>query len=128
MSEQDGFRRSAAQLGLLLLAIAGAVAVLVTGKGPKDVLEQRRAALPQSKDECVSASGEWRQTTFGGEYCSLSLKDAGKPCDEIQDCQGVCLAASSMHNPFPHNACSSELVLFGCFAEYNHGVEQICRD
>jgi hypothetical protein len=128
MNEQDGFRRSALQLGLLLLAVSGALAVLMTGKGPEDILKQRRAALPVTESECSNKGGAWKRTPFGGEYCSMQLEDAGTVCEDIRDCQGLCLAASSTHNPLPYNACSRELVLFGCYAEFNHDVRKICRD
>lgn len=128
MSEQDSFRTTALQVGLLLVAISGAVAVLTLGKGPEDVLKQRSAELPETRGECVAANGTWNQTPFGGEYCSIQLADAGKTCEDIEDCEGLCLAASSPHNPHAYNACSSELVLFGCYEEFNHGVRPICRD
>ena len=128
MSEQDVFRRTAVQVGLLLVAVCGAVAVLTLGKGPEDVLKERRAKLPGDHDNCVAVNGVWQRTPFGGEYCSIQLKDAGKPCEHIGDCQGVCLAASSAHNPHSYNACSSELVLFGCYEEFNHAVRSICSD
>lgn len=128
MSEQDIFRRAALQAGLLLVAVGGAVAVFSLVKGPEDVLRQRLAELPETRGACVAANGTWSRTPFGGEYCSVQLTDAGKSCEDIEDCQGLCLAASSTHNPHPYNACSSQLVLFGCYEEFNHGVWPICRD
>jgi hypothetical protein len=110
-----------------LLGVAGVV--LVIFKSSSDPLAEHLAQLPKNAEACGAQGGAWDQFGTGYFFCRLSTKDANKECTNSAQCQGVCLAASTDGNTLRHNACSSEVMLHGCFTEFSNGkLRTICQD
>lgn len=59
-------------------------------------------ALPDSQNECIMVGGAWESLAeiypawqvraSDRHICNLPAKDAGKVCNSLTDCSGVCLA------------------------------------
>jgi hypothetical protein len=111
-----------------LLGVAGAVGVMLFM--PPDPLSQKLAHLPNSAKACEAQGGTWTQFGAGNYFCRISTQDAAKECTSSTQCQGVCLAASTDRNSLKYNACSSEVMLHGCFEEFRSGTSNVhvCQD
>jgi hypothetical protein len=56
------------------------------------VLGVEKTPLPETQEDCENAGGSWEQLGMIGMGCNMPTTDAGQPCDDIQQCQGFCLA------------------------------------
>ncbi len=70
--------------------------------------------LPTTEQECRQLGGRWGpQGILGTPMCNLPTTDAGQPCRDPSQCEGVCLA-----DPDPaavSGQCSPYRLNFGCF-------------
>jgi hypothetical protein len=110
-----------------LLGVAGIIWVIFISSS--DPLADNLSRLPKSAEGCGTQGGSWTQFGAGYFFCRLSTKDASKECSSSEQCQGVCLAASTDRNALKYNACSDEVMLHGCFTEFSNGtLRTICQD
>jgi hypothetical protein len=110
-----------------LLGVASIVWFIL--KSSSDPLADNSARLPATAEACGTQGGVWTQFGAGYFFCRISTQDASKQCLNSAQCQGVCLAASTERNTLKYNACSSEVLLHGCFQEFSNGaIRTICQD
>jgi hypothetical protein len=109
------------------LGVGGVLAVLFLIE--PDAGTQHLRQLPKSADDCKAKGGHWLQFGGGDFYCHIETTDAGNACKSSSECQGICLAANTEHNPLIHNACSAAIRLFGCYQEVGNGQKNTtCSD
>src|SRR5207253_2330495 len=99
-----------------VVAVATALVLLLPSEPPEITSwRAKRAALPHDASACRARGGTW--TPFGNmhNFCRLMTADSGKACRSSADCQGVCLAGSTERNSGSFDACSSEVLLHGCY-------------
>jgi hypothetical protein len=78
-------------------------------------------------DECAAHDGDFvRGGLLPEPRCQCRTTDAGAPCARGLDCQGFCRAALGDAEP----TCSTHLVEFGCFTNYDDvgNVATLCVD
>ncbi len=111
-------------LALLTLALAACNSLppLIVTPQPTAVT----VVLPDNEQDCKAQGGAWGpQGRLQMAMCDLPASDAGKPCTDSSQCQGLCLVSdtSSM------GACSPRTVNFGCYDIMADGVKMtICID
>lgn len=96
--------------------------------------------VPQTQSDCDAAGGRWGPAgIFPTPICKVPTHDAGKPCGDIGECEGTCLAALTQ----PQRAlvikrqklaimgqCTAYFPVFGCMALVEKGYVSgiTCRD
>jgi hypothetical protein len=124
----DGTTRTYAVTLSALAVVTIALAVLFhAGDGSYN---DKLAALPKNEAACRAAHGTWLFYRESCHFaCSIVTHDAGKHCVSSRDCQGVCLAAGTSHNPAAAGVCSKEVLILGCVDEANGSwTHRMCRD
>lgn len=84
--------------------------------------------LPTTEQECRQQGGRWGpQGMLGTPRCNLPTIDAGQPCTDPSQCEGICLA-----DPEPtavSGQCSPYRLNFGCFEIIQGGERMaLCVD
>jgi len=76
------------------------------------------------EEECIDKGGKYEQRGMMQMYmCNMPTKDAGKSCDDMSDCEGICEAKDSK------GICSEWTINFGCIPVFENGEEvTICID
>jgi hypothetical protein len=79
-----------------------------------------------SKEECLALGGTWGpQGMLQLDMCDLPTTDAGQPCNDSSQCEGMCLAGDTPEV----GACSPTTLNFGCFPIMEGGQQlTICVD
>jgi hypothetical protein len=97
-------------------------------------------AIPEGEVACEAAGGTWKPAgLFPKPICTVPTRDAGRTCDDNDECEGYCLAALSrlqidlvrQKRSIPvQGACTPHMPVFGCIAIVRQGwVRSImCRD
>jgi hypothetical protein len=77
-------------------------------------------------NECTSRNGIPTLSYDIGPFCNLRASDAGKPCTDSDQCEGVCLAESEASKS---GTCSDTETVLGCVFEMTDGQSLgICFD
>lgn len=110
---------------LIILALAACSAL----PEPLFVTPQPTAGavvLPTNEQDCLDQGGTWGpQGLAQMDMCDLPTTDAGQPCTDSSQCQGLCLASD---NPTT-GTCSPRTLNFGCRDIIEDGVQMtICID
>ncbi len=114
----------AAIAALLLLALTACSALpplLVTPQpaaGP--------VVPPNNEQDCLDQGGTWGpQGRAQMDLCDLPATDAGKPCTDSSQCQGLCFASGTPST----GTCSPRTLNFGCHDVMEDGIQMsICID
>ncbi len=79
-----------------------------------------------SAEECLALGGTWGpQGMLQLDMCDLPTTDAGQPCTDSSQCEGMCLAGETPEV----GACSPTTLNFGCFPIMAGGQQlTICVD
>ena len=79
-----------------------------------------------SEEECLALGGTWGpQGMLQLDMCDLPASDAGQPCTDSTQCEGMCLAGDTLEV----GACSPTTLNFGCFPIMEGGQQMtICVD
>ena len=82
--------------------------------------------LPTNEQDCLRQGGTWGpQGISQMDMCDLPTTDAGLPCTDSSQCEGVCLATDSPSI----GACSPRRLNFGCFTIMQDGTQMgLCVD
>jgi hypothetical protein len=82
--------------------------------------------LPDNEQDCLAQGGAWGpQGMLQQDMCDLPATDAGKPCTDSSQCQGLCLASDASST----GTCSPRVLNFGCFDVIEDGVKMgLCID
>lgn len=101
---------------------------------------------PNSQEDCVRQGGRWGPIgIFPTPVCSLPTRDAGRPCADSDECEGLCVAKLSpeererlMRNRGPDSgpglvrpgACTPRIPVVGCQPKMEQGRVRylICLD
>lgn len=74
---------------------------------------------------CTARGGDFRRSGLAGFWlCVVPYADAGKPCSDMADCQGGCLAPPNQ-TPVRGEApgrCAASNSQFGCYSRVEKGV------
>ncbi|MCP4249924.1 MAG: hypothetical protein GY778_23010 [bacterium] len=88
-----------------------------------------------SEEDCDAANGVWQVWGLGGtESCNPRTSDAGTPCRDRADCEGVCITeeecTAEVGCPDLEGECSEFVVVFGCwtFLSQEYGHQGVCID
>lgn len=81
---------------------------------------------PDNEQDCLDQGGAWGpQGKAQTDMCNLPATDAGKPCTDSDQCQGLCLASDTSST----GTCTPHTVNFGCYDIMEDGVQMaICID
>ena len=114
---------TAAVIFIFLLAACGGL------PAPLIVTSQPTAgpvAPPTNEQDCLAQGGVWGpQGLAQTEMCDLPATDAGQPCADSSQCQGLCLAGNTPGT----GACSPRTLNFGCYDVIENGTQMaICID
>jgi hypothetical protein len=106
----------------MLAACSGLPAPLIVTPQPAAV----PVVAPDNEQDCLDQGGAWGpQGKAQLDMCDLPATDAGKPCTDSDQCQGLCLAGDTPST----GACSPRTVNFGCHDIVEDGVAMaICID
>ena len=119
----------------LLLAVAASAALLVLalaacGSLPPLIVTPQPTAVtvvpPDNEQDCLAQGGAWGpQGMLQRDMCDLPATDAGQPCTNSSQCQGLCLASDSSST----GTCSPRTLNFGCFEVVEDGAKMgLCID
>lgn len=83
-------------------------------------------APPGNEQDCLAQGGAWGpQGRLQMEMCDLPASDAGQPCTDSSQCQGLCLASGTPTT----GLCSPRTLNFGCFDVIEDGSKMgLCID
>jgi len=84
------------------------------------VMEPAIPGETETQESCKAKGGDW-QRRFIGWFCNYPADDAGQPCMNGEECQGMCLAEDPMQ---PQGACSDYKVVFGCITVFDKEAQE----
>jgi len=97
--------------------------------------------IPHTQEACESAGGKWgRVGLFPKPICRVPTHDGGRPCADVDECEGLCLAALTpqqrdavvrQHAKLAiMGSCTPHVPVFGCMARVNKGLVTgiLCAD
>ncbi len=107
---------------MVLFLLAACTAPLVVTRQPTAV----PVTAPTNEQDCLQQGGVWGpQGMAQTDMCDLPATDAGQPCTDSSQCQGLCLAANTPGT----GVCSPRTINFGCHDIMQEGVQMgICID
>lgn len=101
----------------------------------------KKISLPKTRQECEEQGGVWKKWGLApAESCNKKTTDAGTPCQDSDECEGICkvnLSREELKNAMNRNfsinknsgQCSQWILNFGCFGKMEKGkVRVICVD
>lgn len=92
---------------------------------PAPGLARQTGPLPQTKEKCEAAGGNWGQVgcMMKQEGCEIIASDAGKPCHDGSECQFQCISEDYNIKAGAEAAgiCSRSSNACGCFARIEKG-------
>lgn len=111
-----------AALFSLLLAACSDLPPLVVAPQPTTGL----VVAPNNEQDCLTQGGRWGpQGMAQTDMCDLPATDAGMPCTDSSQCQGLCLAGDTPST----GTCSPRTLNFGCHDVMEDGVQMgLCID
>ena len=114
------------RLRLALAAIAAMLILALTACSalpPLIVTPQPTAGPvvpPDNEQDCLEQGGTWGpQGLAQTEMCDLPATDAGKPCTDSSQCQGLCFASDTPST----GTCSPRTLNFGCHDVMEDGIQ-----
>lgn len=79
----------------------------------------------ETAESCAAKGGSW-QRRFVGFICNMPASDAGKPCTDSENCEGMCLVEMPADT---EGACSEFKIVYGCVNPMENGrVTPMCID
>jgi len=76
----------------------------------------------ETEESCMAKGGSWEQR-FVGFICNFPASDAGKPCTDGDQCEGMCLTDGTK------GQCSEMQIVYGCISPLEDGqVTPMCID
>jgi hypothetical protein len=96
--------------------------------------------VPQTQSDCEAAGGRWGPAgIFPRPICKVPTHDAGRPCGDVDECEGICLASLSQSQRALviqrqrlaiMGRCTPYVPVFGCMALVKKGYVSglMCRD
>lgn len=117
---------------------AGRRRITVVARGPSGPLsvppvafELRNPALEAARRACEACDGIWgRHGMAGVEGCNCRTRDAGSPCRDSDDCEGLCVFTRFERRTDsagqvwarPVGECSERTMIFGCHSIIRSGA------
>jgi hypothetical protein len=96
--------------------------------------------IPRTQRACENAGGRWgRAGLFPKPICTMPTHDGGRPCADVGECEGLCLAAltPSQRDLLMQREkleilgkCTPSSPVFGCMALVKEGFVSglLCKD